>query len=242
MNVRIFFALAGLAVLSACNQATGQKDRGKLVLKTTEDSVAYGIGTDVGIRLRGQLVGADLKDSLNMDILSRGIRDGLDSIVPDQKVMMAMQMYQMEMQKKYLAKQQVEAEKTLRENEAWLAENGKRPGVITTASGLQYEVLQMGTGAKPGATDQVTVQYRGTLVNGQEFDSSYKKGQPATFRLNEVVAGWTEGLQLMPVGSKFKFYIPSNLGWGAQGAGDGIPPNSTVLFDVELLDIVPAVK
>lgn len=127
-----------------------------------------------------------------MDILSRGIRDGLDSIVPDQKVMMAMQMYQMEMQKKYLAKQQVEAEKTLRENEAWLAENGKRPGVITTASGLQYEVLQMGTGAKPGATDQVTVQYRGTWWNGQEFDSSYKKGQPATFRLNEVVAGWTK--------------------------------------------------
>jgi len=120
---------------------------------------------------------------------------------------------------------------------AFLAENGKKDGVITTASGLQYEVLKMGDGAKPKATDKVKVHYRGTLLDGTEFDSSYKRGQPISFPLNGVIKGWTEGVQLMPVGSKFKFYVPSDLAYGANGAGATIAPNSTLIFEVELLAI-----
>jgi len=124
---------------------------------------------------------------------------------------------------------------TMEEGKTFLEENGKRAEVTTTASGLQYEVLQEGNGPQPaGATSQVTVHYEGKLINGQVFDSSYKRNQPATFGLNQVISGWTEGVQLMPQGSKFRFYIPSELGYGTRGAGS-IPPNSTLIFDVELL-------
>ncbi len=124
---------------------------------------------------------------------------------------------------------------TLEEGKKFLEENGKRPEVTTTASGLQYEILQEGNGQKPsGATSRVTVHYEGTLINGNVFDSSYKRNQPATFGLNQVISGWTEGVQLMSQGSKYRFFIPSELGYGTRGAGS-IPPNSTLIFDVELL-------
>lgn len=119
----------------------------------------------------------------------------------------------------------------------FLSENGKRKEVTTTASGLQYEVIAMGAGAKPSASDKVRVHYAGTLIDGREFDSSYKRGEPITFPLNGVIRGWTEGLQLMPIGSKFKFYIPYDLAYGEQGAGDLIVPYSTLIFTVELLGI-----
>jgi len=123
----------------------------------------------------------------------------------------------------------------LEEGQQFLEENGKRAEVTTTASGLQYEVLQEGQGQKPsGATSQVTVHYEGKLINGQVFDSSYRRNQPASFGLHQVISGWTEGVQLMPQGSKFRFFIPPNLGYGTRGAGS-IPPNSTLIFDVELL-------
>jgi FKBP-type peptidyl-prolyl cis-trans isomerase FklB len=124
---------------------------------------------------------------------------------------------------------------TMEEGKNFLAENGKRPEVTTTASGLQYEVLTEGTGQKPSSSaSRVTVHYEGKLINGNVFDSSYKRNQPATFGLNQVISGWTEGVQLMPEGSKYRFYIPSELGYGSRGAGS-IPPNSTLIFDVELL-------
>lgn len=123
------------------------------------------------------------------------------------------------------------------EGAAYLAENKKREGVTTTESGLQYEILKQGTGKKPSATDTVVCHYEGKLLNGQIFDSSYQRNQPAEFPLNRVIPGWTEGLQLMPVGSKFRFHIPSELGYGAQQAGELITPNSTLVFDVELLEI-----
>lgn len=119
--------------------------------------------------------------------------------------------------------------------EAFLAENAKKPGVITTASGLQYQVITEGTGATPGATDNVTVHYKGTTLDGKEFDSSYSRGAPATFPLNRVIAGWTEGLQLMKEGGKSRLFIPSNLAYGERGAGRDIGPNSTLIFDVELI-------
>lgn len=123
----------------------------------------------------------------------------------------------------------------MEEGKKFLEENGKRPEVTTTASGLQYEVLQEGNGNKPtSAMSRVTVHYEGKLINGQVFDSSYKRNQPASFGLNQVISGWTEGVQLMPQGSKFRFFIPSELGYGSRGAGS-IPPHSTLIFDVELL-------
>ena len=119
----------------------------------------------------------------------------------------------------------------------FLDENAKKDGVTTTASGLQYRVIEEGTGAKPGPTDKVTVHYAGKLVNGKEFDSSYKRGQPIDFPLNAVIAGWTEGVQLMQEGAKYEFVIPSQLGYGARGAPGAIPPNATLIFEVELIKV-----
>src|ERR1043165_152076 len=122
-------------------------------------------------------------------------------------------------------------------DQQFLEENSKREGVVTLPSGLQYEVLQEGTGPKPEATSRVTVHYEGRLTNGNVFDSSYKRNQPATFGVRQVISGWTEALQLMPVGSKWRLFIPSELGYGARGAGASIPPNAVLIFDVELLGI-----
>ena len=129
------------------------------------------------------------------------------------------------------------AEENKAEGEAFLAENGKKEGVITTASGLQYKILKEGNGASPKATSSVTVHYKGTTIDGNEFDSSYKRGTPATFPLNRVIAGWTEGLQLMKEGASYEFYIPSDLAYGSRGAGRDIGPNSTLIFDVELIKV-----
>lgn len=128
-------------------------------------------------------------------------------------------------------------QKNQKEGEAFLAANGKKPGVKTLPSGLQYEVIKAGAGKQPAATDTVTVHYKGTLINGTEFDSSYKRGQPASFPLNQVIKGWTEGVQLMKEGAKYRFFIPPQLAYGARGAGGLIGPNSTLIFDVELISV-----
>lgn len=135
------------------------------------------------------------------------------------------------------AEQNEEAAENKAKGEAFLAENGAREGVDTTESGLQYEILEAGSGPKPSATDTVTVHYRGTLLDGTQFDSSYERGPPATFPLNRVISGWTEGLQLMPVGSTWKLYIPSELAYGDRGAPPSIGPGETLIFEVKLLDI-----
>ena len=129
------------------------------------------------------------------------------------------------------------ASKVKKEGQAFLAENAKKQGIVTTESGLQYQVLREGKGAKPGPTDEVTVHYKGTLINGKEFDSSYGRGEPATFPLNRVISGWTEGVQLMKVGAKYRFFIPSEMGYGERGAPPHIPPDSVLIFEVELLRI-----
>jgi len=129
------------------------------------------------------------------------------------------------------------AEENKADGTAFLAENAKKPGVITTESGLQYQILVQGDGDNPSATDQVKVHYQGTTIDGREFDSSYKRGEPITFPLNRVIAGWTEGLQLMKEGSKYRLFIPAELAYGARGAGGAIGPNETLIFDVELLQV-----
>ncbi len=239
MNLKLSI-LSLLAVLvSACsNQATGQKGR-ETPLANTLDSVSYGIGNDVGRNLQMNFKQAGL-DSLNLDAMFAGMRDAMDSVerINAETVKAVVQAYMMDMQQKKMAEQQKLGEASLAEGQKFLAENGKKPGVTTTASGLQYEVLKAGTGPKPTAEQTVKVHYKGTLINGQQFDSSYDRGEPAEFPVNAVIPGWTEALQLMPSGSKWKLWIPSELAYGQHGAGSDIPGNSTLIFEVELLDIL----
>jgi FKBP-type peptidyl-prolyl cis-trans isomerase FklB len=188
-------------------------------------------------------VGQNLKMQgyeINPAVLTKGMKDVLDSI-PTLITEEQAQTILMSSQQQIAAKQQevmkIQAEKNKKEGEAFLAENKKKEGVITLPSGLQYKIITNGSGRKPAPTDTVTVNYRGTLIDGKEFDSSFKHGQPATFVLNAVIKGWTEGLQQMPVGSKWNLYIPPDLAYGDRGAANVIPPNATLIFEVELLSI-----
>ena len=234
----LLFALAAL-MLSACTEkVTGQQQRG-VPLTVRIDSVSYGIGTDVGRNLKGNLTSAGL-DDVNMDAMFDGMRDAMDSVerIPEEQLKQVVQSYMMEAQEKQMAEQQGKDDAVLAEGKAFLAENAKKQGITTTASGLQYEVLKAGTGPKPVATDTVRVNYKGMLINGVEFDSSTKHGKPMETPLDRVIPGWTEALELMPVGSSWKLYIPSELAWGTHAAGEDIPANSVVIFEVELLGIV----
>src|SRR2546423_10438955 len=197
-------------------------------LKDQKDKVSYSIGLQIGFNLSRQKV------DINPDILAVGIKDALarkPQLNPDQ-IKEVMTNFEKDMEQK----QKEAGEKNKTEGAKFLEENKKKEGVKTAASGLQYKVLKEGNGAQPKATDTVTVNYRGTLINGTEFDSSYKRGQPATFPVNGVIKGWTEALQLMKVGSKYQLFIPSNLAYGERSVGPDIGANSTLLFEVELLD------
>lgn len=202
--------------------------------KSLDDQASYIIGLNIGRNLKAQEVPA------NPDIVMKGIRDGLSGAQPamtDEEMQTVMNTFQQQMMAKQQAKAQVEGQKNQKAAEDFLATNKAKKGVVTTASGLQYEVVKEGTGASPKATDQVTVHYTGTLLDGTKFDSSVDRGQPATFPVNQVIPGWTEALQLMKVGGKYKLYIPPALGYGERGAGGEIGPNSLLVFDVELLGI-----
>ncbi|MCB0790798.1 MAG: FKBP-type peptidyl-prolyl cis-trans isomerase [Flavobacteriales bacterium] len=231
-----FLALLAILVSACTNQVTGQKERSAALVNNV-DSVSYGIGTDIGHNMRSSGM-----DSLNVEAMAQGIRDGLDSTerFDMEAVRPLIQAYMLEAQKKVMAKEQAEAEGNLRKGEEWLAENGKKAGVVTTESGLQYEVLQAGKGPKPQAADKVTVNYKGTLIDGTEFDSSYKHGQPATFGVSQVIPGWTEALMMMQEGARWKLYVPSGLAYGnSRGPGGKLPANSVLIFEVELLKVNP---
>jgi FKBP-type peptidyl-prolyl cis-trans isomerase FklB len=202
-------------------------------LKDSKDKASYSIGLNIGSNLKRQNV------DLNPDALMAGMKDAMSGKKPllnEQEVREAMTNLEKDMQQKQIAAGQ----KNAADGEKFLAENKSKPGVKTTASGLQYKMEKDGNGAQPKANDTVTVNYRGTLINGTEFDSSYKRGQPATFPVSGVIRGWTEALQLMKVGSKYQLFIPASLAYGERGAGRDIGPNSTLIFDVELLDVKPA--
>ena len=195
--------------------------------KTLKDKASYAIGMSIGRSMKQQGV------EVSPELLARGLRDALGGdkfLLTDQEAEEALNQFQEEAVA-------ASAERQKKEGVAYLVANGKKPDVKTTASGLQYKVLKTGTGPKPKADDIVTTHYRGTLVDGKEFDSSYKRGEPAVFPVNGVIAGWTEALQLMPVGSKWQLAVPANLAYGERGRPPVIAPNSTLLFDVELLDI-----
>lgn len=204
-----------------------QNPTSKMKLDNELDKVSYSLGVNIANSLKSQGL-----ESVNSTAFSAA----LDATFNNQPVLIDMQASQMILQE-YFGKIQEEQSKAARaEGENFLKENGKRKGVTTTASGLQYEVMTMGTGAKPVATDKVKTHYHGTLTDGTVFDSSVDRGEPISFPLNGVIKGWTEGLQLMPVGSKFRFFIPSDLAYGAQGQG-AIKPHSALIFEVELIDI-----
>jgi len=214
--------------------ASGAKSATVLTLKTPKDKASYAIGLGVGKNLH--------RDAVDVDpsIVLRGLRDGLASgktLMTDDEVKATMIALQTDVRKRQEAKMQLAADANKQEGEAFLAANKAQEGVVTLPSGLQYKILKEGTGPKPAATDSVVCNYRGTLLNNTEFDSSYKRGQPATLRVNAVIKGWTEALQLMPVGSKWQLFIPGDLAYGPRGAGGTIGPNATLVFEIELLSI-----
>src|SRR5207253_3290571 len=200
-------------------------------LKDQKDKVSCSIGLNIGFNLNRQNV------QINPDVLAAGIKDaiaGKPQLTTDQ-VKEVMTTFEKDMQQK----QKAAGEKNASEGAKFIEENKKKEGVKTTASGLQYKAIKEGTGAQPKATDMVTVNYRGTLIDGTEFDSSYKRGQPATFPLNGVIKGWTEAVQLMKVGSKYQLVIPSNRAYGERAMGADVGPNATLIFEVELQDVKP---
>ena len=201
-----------------------------LVLKNQKDKVSYIIGMDIGNNLKKQSIDVD------PNILVKGVKDafsGAKPLLTEQEIQETMVAFQKEM----AAKQEQVAKRNKAEGEAFLAENKKKEGVKTLPSGLQYKVIKAGTGKKPKSNDTVTVHYRGTLINGTEFDSSYKRGQPVSFPVSGVIPGWTEALQLMEEGAKWQLFIPSNIAYGERGAGGVIGPNATLIFEVELVSI-----
>ncbi|MGY1409170.1 MULTISPECIES: FKBP-type peptidyl-prolyl cis-trans isomerase [unclassified Luteimonas] len=207
-------------------------------MKTEREQVSYVIGMQIGDSLKAA------KDEVDLDTLFKAVRstiDGKEPLIGQEEAMQVMQDFSMRMQAKQMAEMQESAKRNAEEGEKFLVENGKKEGVQATASGLQYQVLTAGEGARPTAGDTVRVHYRGTLLDGEVFDDSYARGEPVEFALAQVVPGWQEGLQLMPVGSKYKLWIPGKLGYGEQGTPGGpIGPNATLVFEVELLDIVSA--
>lgn len=200
------------------------------------DKVSYFYGS----RMAGEFVENGVK--ISVDAFADGLRDTIDKKAPkfsDADLEVAMTQFSQAMMAKQQQDMAEASTKNTAEGDKFLADNAKREGVKTTASGLQYEVIKKGDGPMPKAEDTVSVHYVGTLIGGKEFDSSVKRGEPATFPVNGVIPGWVEALQLMPVGSKYKLYIPSKLGYAERGAGPEIGPNATLIFEVELLEIAP---
>jgi FKBP-type peptidyl-prolyl cis-trans isomerase FklB len=219
---------------TAKKPATGAKTAAPLTLKTQKDKFSYSLGMKMGENLHRQSVPVDPA------IFARGMRDALaggKTLLTDEEAQAVLGQMQKEMHDKQQAKMQEEGAANKKEGDAFLAANKSKEGVVTLPSGLQYKILKAGTGPKPTANDTVECNYRGTLINGKEFDSSYKRGQPADFPVGGVIKGWTEALQLMPVGSKWQLFVPADLAYGDRGAGADIGPGETLIFEVELMSI-----
>ena len=200
------------------------------------DKLSYGLGLGIGQQLAQMNI-----EGLNIDDFAEAIRDVINGNklkVEHREAQQIVQNYFAEQEKKLQAERAEKGKAAKEEGEKYLVENAKKEGIITTASGLQYKVLKEGTGKQPKATDKVRCHYEGSLINGSVFDSSYQRGEPADFPLNGVIPGWTEGVQLMKEGSKFRFFIPYLLAYGERGAGSSIPPYSTLIFDVELIKVL----
>lgn len=205
----------------------------KLDLSQSKQRISYSIGSNIGSSFKQQELDLDAK------ALAAGISDAMagKSTLTEAEIRETLKQFQTELQSKMELKQKELGEKNLKAGDVFLAENGKKEGVKSTSTGLQYKVIKTGSGKSPKATDTVKVHYHGTLIDGTVFDSSVDRGEPVTFPLNEVIPGWTEALQLMKEGDKWKLFIPSKLAYGPRGASEKIGPNSTLIFDVELISI-----
>ncbi len=204
------------------------------VLKTQKDKVSYGIGMNIGKSLKKDAIDVDA------DLLVKGLKDSLSgekTLLSEEEYHATLTALQKEMMEKQAEAAKALAEKNKKEGEAFLAENGKKESVVTMPSGLQYKVIKSGTGKTPKPGDTVETHYRGTLIDGTEFDSSYKRGQTATFPVDGVIPGWTEALQKMKEGDKWQLFVPSSLAYGERGAGRDIGPNITLIFEVELIAV-----
>lgn len=193
------------------------------------DKISYALGLGIGHQLKNMGI-----ENFSVEDFAQSIKD----VMEDKATAMTSQEAQALLNTYFQEKQKAESQKAISEGKAFLEENAKKEGVVTTKSGLQYEILIEGTGKQPKATDTVRCHYEGSLINGSVFDSSYKRGEPAEFGLSQVIPGWTEGVQLMKEGAKYRFYIPYLLGYGENGAGSSIPPYSTLIFDVELIKVL----
>jgi FKBP-type peptidyl-prolyl cis-trans isomerase FklB len=220
-----------LGILFFVAQGNAQEGR---VLKNQKEKISYSIGTEIGKNFKKQSIDVD------PEVLLKGIQDGTSggkALMTEQEIRDTLTAFQKERMTKQEEETKKIGEKNRKEGEAFLAANKKKEGVKTLASGLQYKVIKPGTGKKPKSTDTVTTHYRGTLIDGTEFDSSYNRSQPATFPVHGVIPGWTEALQLMEEGAKWQLFIPSKLGYGERGAGQTIGPNATLIFEVELISV-----
>src|SRR5688572_8314709 len=249
-HVSVALAATALAVtVTACNPPADKaktepkaeeaaKDAGPQIagLPTEKDKVSYMIGMQMGKSLE------QVKDEVDVDVIAKAIKSsiaGEKMLMDEKQAQQIAETFGQKMQAKQIAKMMADAKTNKEQGEKFLAENAKKPGVKTTPSGLQYQVITEGSGPKPKDSDVVRVHYKGTLLDGKTFDSSYDRGTPATFPLAGVIPGWREGLALMPVGSKYKLWIPSSIGYGEAGTQGGpIGPNATLVFEVELLEIV----
>ena len=214
--------------------ATRPRTQSVLTLKTQKDKLSYALGMNLGSNLHKEKVEVDPA------IVLRGLKDALAAgkmLLTEDEARATLTQLQTEVRSKQQEKMKVAGEMNKKEGVEFLAANKSKEGIVILPSGLQYKILTEGTGPKPTASDTVVCNYRGTLISGAEFDSSYKRGQPASFPVNGVIKGWTEALQLMPVGSKWQLFVPAELGYGDRGAGADIGPGATLIFEVELLSI-----
>jgi FKBP-type peptidyl-prolyl cis-trans isomerase FklB len=223
-----------LAVVLAMALAGAASAQDAPELKSPKEKLSYALGMNLGNQFKTQSI------EINPDVFVQGLKDtmsGGKALMTEEQAIAAIS----ELQKELAQKQQVQmtaiAEKNKAEGQAFLTKNKTAESVVTLPSGLQYKIMKAGEGKKPVLDDTVVCNYRGTLINGMEFDSSYKRNEPATFPLKGIIKGWTEALQLMPVGSKWQIFVPSELAYGERGAGGSIPPNATLIFEVELLSI-----
>jgi len=225
--------VAALVLVAACNAESGSS--GALAsLETDDQKASYGIGNNMAQNL------VPMADRIDMDALVRGFEDalaGAESAVPMEELHPLLQAFQTDLNAALQASLTEQIESGGAAAVAFMAENGAREGVVTTESGLQYEILEEGSGPKPGPEDRVTIHYHGTLIDGTVFDSSVDRDETATFGVQGVISGFSEGLQLMSVGSKYRLFIPPELGYGARGSGRTIPPNVALIFDLELIAI-----
>ncbi len=233
MYFRPFFLMFLVMFVAGCATEEAKVTQ-ELKLDTPKSRISYTIGVNIGQDFKTQ------KMDVDTDVLLMGLKDSLtgkELRLTEEEMVAEIQTFQQEMQTKMAAEMEKAVAKNQAEGEAFLVENAKQEGVVVTESGLQYKVIEIGEGDSPGAADVATVHYRGTLIDGTQFDSSYDRGQPATFPVGGVIAGWTEALQMMKPGAKWQLVIPAVLAYGERGAGQDIGPNATLIFDVELISV-----